>query len=370
MLKYTQMEDEYLYQQIAEAVRRQILQGDLKPGDRLPPLREMARQWGCTLGTVQRAYGELSRQNLVTSRSGQGTHVLETPPVQSGETPLRRAALVHRAEAFLLEVLTAGHSPQEVEQALRMALDRWRTIEQEKPASTGRELRFAGSHDLVIAWLATHMVEIAPGHALQLSFSGSLGGLIALSQGQADLAGCHLWDEDTDTYNIPFVRRLLPGRRFGLLRLADRRLGWILPPGNPHCIQSFHDIAQPGLRMINRQPGSGTRVWLDVSLRQQGIEGQAIAGYADECMTHSAVAQAVAEGRADIALGLEAAARAYGLDFVMLTRESYDLVIPEKMMAHPAVHSLVSWLRQENAKEAIGGFAGYETQTTGTLVWI
>src|SRR5512139_1745777 len=221
------MEEPYLYQKIVAAVRQDILTGRLSPGERLPTVRHMSMQWGCTVGTVQRAYAELARQGLVVSRSGQGTHVVEKPPAQD-ETPLRRALLVHRAEAFLLETLTAGYTPGEVESALRLALDQWRAISTSPEPTEEGVLRFAGSHDLALTWLAAHFPAadeqaMLPRLTLQLGFAGSLGGLIALQQGRADLAGCHLWDEATDTYNAPYIRRLLPGQRVALLTLAYRR---------------------------------------------------------------------------------------------------------------------------------------------------
>ncbi len=301
------MEETFLYRQIADVVRREILQGALKPGDRLPSVRTMMTQWNCTIGTVQRAYQELVRQGLVTSRAGQGTRVVEKLPMLN-EIPLRKAALIHRAEAFLLEVLTAGYTPSDVEEAVRQALDRWRVVEQEISRPASQTLRFIGSHDLAVAWLASHFSEIVPGYALQLSFTGSLGGLIALAEGKADLAGSHLWDEETDTYNIAYVRRLLPGKAVALVNLAYRRLGLILTVGNPENIHSISDLARPGLRFVNRQSGSGTRVWLDAALHKFQIDPNGIAGYGLETSTHLEVARTVAEGIADVGLGLEASA--------------------------------------------------------------
>jgi putative molybdopterin biosynthesis protein len=363
------MEEIYLYRQIADSVRRQILHAELKPGDRLPPVREMVARWNCTIGTVQRAYHELARQGLVISHAGRGTQVVDSLPSQD-ETPLRRASLIHRAEAFLLEVLTAGYSPADVEEAVRQALDRWRVVSQATSTPLGEVLVFIGSHDLAVAWLATHFNEIAPGYSLQLNFSGSLGGLIALAEGKADLAGCHLWDEETDTYNLPFVRRLLPGQRVVLVTLARRQLGLIVPPGNPANVQELADLRRPGLRFVNRQPGSGTRVWLDAMLQRQGIQPAAIQGYCDEKMTHTEIANTVAEGLADVGLGLEGAARPYGLGFVPLTQEQYDLVIPAQHFDSPPLQALIKWISSPAARQAISSLAGYETSNTGEVVWL
>lgn len=363
------MDEPYLYQKIAESVRQNVLDGSLKPGDRLPSVREMAARWDCTIGTVQRAYHELAQHGLVVSRSGRGTHIVDDIPTQD-DAPLRKANLVHRAESFLLEVLTAGYTPSEVEGAVQMALDRWRAISIEASAPSGMTVRFAGSHDLAIIWLAAHFEEIDPEYNLQLNFSGSLGGLIALAEGNADIAGCHLWDDRSDDYNQPFVRRLLPGRRSALVTLAHRRLGLILPPGNPAGVQSLQDLTRPELNFANRQSGAGTRVWLDANLKKLHIAPGKIRGYQNEMLTHSELAQAIAEGRADIGLGLEASARALGLDFIFLVSERYDLVIPAECWEHLGIASLRIWLQSPIARSALARLAGYDTRNTGQVQWV
>lgn len=367
------MDSEHLYQQIAETMRRQILTGELKPGDRLPSVREAAEQWSCTVGTIQRAYQELAQAGLITSRAGQGTRVVDRPPLQ-GELPLRRAALIHKAEAFLLETLTGGYQLDEIESAVRMAMDRWRSLAQdptsgEQPASA-HTLRFNGSHDLVLTWLAAHFPEIAPGYKLSLQFSGSLGGLIALAAGQADLAGSHLWDVESDEYNAPFVRRLLPGKRLALVTLAHRRGGLILPEGNPLDLQGLPDLLRPGLRFANRNEGSGTRVWLDAQFHTLALDPTPIDGYTQDFATHSAVAQAVAEARADVGVGLQAAALAYGLHFIPLLRDRYDLVIPAPALDSVPIQSLLTWLRTPTARLEIEKLGGYETTETGQIHWV
>ena len=363
------MEDSPLYQQIVESIRQEILSGKLRPGDRLPSIRSLTNKWDCTPGTVQRAYHELAESGLVVSRPGQGTHVSKKIS-QPDTTPLRRATLVNRAQAFLLEVLTSGYTPGEVETAMRLALDQWRTFGQEDQPPIQGALRFSGSHDLAIAWIAAHFFEIVPGFNLELNFSGSLSGLIALAEGQADIAGCHLWDQETDTYNVPFVRRVLPGRRIALVTMAHRRLGLVLPAGNPAGVKGLADIASRKLPFINRQAGSGTRVWLDAELRRLGIAPEEIKGYTNEKMTHSDVARLVAEGEAEAGIGLEAAALSYHLDFILLTRERYDLVIPEPLFSTPAVQNLIAWLEGKEAWDLFLRLGGYEAQDAGAVEWV
>jgi molybdate-binding protein/DNA-binding transcriptional regulator YhcF (GntR family) len=341
------MEEAYLYQQIAEHTRREILSGALKPGDRLPSVKQMAARWDCTIGTVQHAYRDLARQGLVTSRPGQGTRVVETMPEGAGAgQPLRYAALVNR-----------------------QAMERWRVAERQPSRKDTGSLYFAGSHDPVISWLASHFEEIAPGYTLACEFSGSLPGLLSLAEGRTEMAGCHLLDEESGLYNLPFVRRFFPSQKVALVTLAHRRLGWILPAGNPASVRALADIRGRRLRLANRQPGSGTRVWLDLALRQAGIPPEDILGYQETWMTHSAVARQVAEGRADVGIGLEAAARSYGLDFILLTRERYDLALTQAAMQRAPVKQLLEWMKGPAAREVIEALGGYDTQATGQVEW-
>lgn len=359
-----------LYLQITESIRQEIVYGALQPDDSLPSLRAMAERWRCTVGTVQRAYAELARDGLVTSRFGQGTRVAATAAAAGRAAPLRHAALVNQAERFLLDTLAAGYDAGEVEQALRLALERWQSMAAAQSPAPEQTLRFAGSHDPAISLLAASFDHIAPGWTLEVRFTGSLGGLMALAQGEADMAGCHLWDQASDSYNAPFVQHLLPGRSVALLTLAHRRLGLVTPPGNPRGIAGLADLARSGPRFVNRQRGSGTRVWLDEQLRATGVDVVAVAGYDVEVATHSAVAEAVAVGQADVGLGIEAAALAHGLSFVPLTSERYDLAIPAAVWEQPAVQALAEWVASAAARAAIDALGGYDTAETGRVDWV
>ena len=361
------MDQPHLYQQIVESIRKDILTGQLKPGMPLPPIRKMTQKWDCTAATIQHAYAELARQGLVAGHVGQGTKVVDCLPEQN---PIRRAMLFNRTEAFLLEMMRDRFTPDEIEQSLRVAMDRWRTVSTEPAERSAAVLRFVGSHDPAMALIASHFQNAREGFSLQLSFSGSLGGLIALAQKNADLAGCHLWDETTDTYNEPYVRKLLPGQKVAFLVLAHRRLGLILPPGNPLNLSAISDLSNPGVRFVNRQQGSGTRVWLDAQLHRQGIDPKAISGYSNEKMTHSEVARSIQNDQANIGLGVETAALTFGLDFKLLTTERYDLVIPAENWELASIRSLRDWLSSPDAKTAIANLGGYETGQTASVRWI
>lgn len=363
------MDESFLYKRIAEEIRSKILQGKLQPNDRLPSIRELTRKWGCTPGTIQRAYQELAQQGLIVSRPGRGTHVSgQIDKVQIlASGPLRKATLVHKAESFLLEVLTSGYELPEIQQAFFLAMDHWRSLKDEPAVPTGPTIQFTGSHDAGITWISGHMDEIIPGTNLRLNFTGSLGGLIALAESRADLAGCHLLDSESGTYNLPYIRKLFPGKHMTLIRLAERRIGLILAAGNPLNIQDLKDLTRPGIRFVNRQAGSGTRVWLDTALERLGISGSQIIGYDNEKNTHSEVARDIAEGKADLGLGLESSARAFNLNFIFLTLESYDLVTYTHLAERQPLQKLFQWLASNEGCTAIGNLTGYKNDHTGEM---
>jgi molybdate-binding protein/DNA-binding transcriptional regulator YhcF (GntR family) len=368
--------EDFLYQEIAESLRRRIASGELQAGDKLPPVRSMAKRWDCTPGTVARAYAQLGEEGLVEGHRGGGTRV--TPNALQPRHPIWDwASLVNRADRFLLEAIGSGHTPAQAESALSVAIARWHDLQrtdvpppQPEPPTATATLCFAGSHDMSVELLARMLAEESPKTQLTIEYIGSLGGVMALARGVADVAGTHLWDEATDTYNLPFVRRLLPGRRVALLTLAHRSLGLIVPPGNPQQLKALADLARPDVRLINRQLGSGTRVWLDAQLKAQGISPQSVPGYDREEITHLAIARAVDQAEASVGLGIFAAAAAYGLDFILLTQERYDLVFPGAVWDTPAGQALVSLVRSDRFKEALLALGGYDTDQTGQATWI
>lgn len=364
----------FLYQEIAESLRRRIVAGELQPGDKLPPVRAMAGQWQCTPGTVSRAYAALAQEGLVTSQRGSGTRVTAVLPTTEAGDTWQWATLVNRAEQYLLEAVQSGHPPSRAEAALRLAIARWQEMQQQDaPVATAvprTSLRLAASHDLTLGFLARLLEERAPDVALEIEYVGSLGGLMALARQEADAAGTHLWDEATDTYNLPFVQRVLPGQPLVLLTLARRSLGLMAVPGNPHQLQGLPELARPEIRFINRQPGSGTRVWLDAQLKAMGMATDTIQGYEKEVTTHMAVAYAIKQREADAGLGIYAAAAAYGLAFLPLTYERYELVFPKSVWQKTAVQSLVSLIRSDRFKESVAALGGYDTTETGAERWV
>jgi putative molybdopterin biosynthesis protein len=358
-----------LYLQIANAIRQQILDGELQAGQQLPTVRDLADRWCCAAGTVQRAYNQLSREGFVEGRAGHGTRVTDRLALEerhhAGPT-----ALASEVDAFLRRMQSVGYSPEQIERSLVFGLDRLRAAPEAYSLDAGFQLRFIGSHDPLIAHLSQRLAEADPPYRMQVRYAGSLGGLMALAKGEADLAGCHLWDPDTDSYNQAYVRRLLPGRRVALVTLVHRRLGLIIQPGNPHDIRSLNDLGKEGQRFINRQVGSGTRVWLEAQLQNLGIATDLIEGYETVAHTHADVCAAVAAGQSDVGLSIESAAANYGLEFIPLTVERYDLAIDGQRWDAAPIQSLLGILNQPAFIRLIESLPGYETKQSGAVQWV
>jgi len=218
------------------------------------------------------------------------------------------------------------------------------------------------SHDLAVELLAAEPPEHG---SITPVVTGSLDGLIGVRQGFADIAGCHLLDADTGEYNVPYARHLFPDRDMMLVTLAHREQGLIVPPGNPLALKAVADIASTGARFVNRNRGSGTRVWIDQALHGAGLHGGDITGYDREVDTHTLAAAAVAEGTADVAVGIGAAARRLDLGFVPLFRERYDLVMSDEVYRTEEAGRLIDRLHTREFKRSVSCISGYDSSAMG-----
>ncbi|MBW2142023.1 MAG: molybdopterin biosynthesis protein [Deltaproteobacteria bacterium] len=226
-----------------------------------------------------------------------------------------------------------------------------------------------GSHDNTLDVLADFLKRRDFSIALSSGNVGSLGGLLTLKKGFCHLAGTHLLDTETGAYNVSYIKKHLAGQALRLVNLVTREQGFIVPRGNPKQVKSFEDLTREDVVLVNRQPGSGTRILIDYHLQQKNIDPAQINGYEREEFTHMAVAVDVLSGRADAGVGIFASARALGLDFVPVTVERYDLVIPEKFWEDRKIKLLLEVIRSEEFKEAVLALGGYGVEQTGEVLW-
>jgi molybdate-binding protein/DNA-binding PadR family transcriptional regulator len=219
----------------------------------------------------------------------------------------------------------------------------------------------AASDDPILLRLA----QFAP---IAVHSVGSLGGLYALSQHQADLAGSHLLDLASGEYNIPFVRQLFPEDEILIVNLAWRETGLILAPGNPLSIHGVRDLARREVRLINRSRGTGTRLLLFGKLRDARIDPHSIKGWERVAATHDAVAGAITAGTADVGAGLRAVAHEWHLDFIALNEERYDLIIPRPLFESPRLRPILEKLDSKEFRNVATSYLGYDLSHSGRVI--
>jgi putative molybdopterin biosynthesis protein len=238
-----------------------------------------------------------------------------------------------------------------------------------KPLSAIRNtIVIVGSHDNTLDVLADQLRAGDAALTLSSSHVGSMGGLMAVKRGVCHLAGAHLLDTDTGTYNIAYIQRYLPDTPVRLVNLVMRDQGLIVPKGNPKGITGIADLGREEIRFINRQGGSGTRILLDYRLGQIGLAPEAINGYTNEEFTHMNVAVAVLGGAADAGLGIYAAAKALDLDFIPVVTEQYDLVIPLEHLEAKNIQTLLATIATAEFKRRVEALGGYSTEKTGKVM--
>jgi len=219
--------------------------------------------------------------------------------------------------------------------------------------------------DPALPLVAAHVHRSHPHVSLAWLPAGSLQALRWLREGAVHIAGLHLRDLRTGQDNVPLVRRVLGRRRMVVVGFATWEEGLIVASGNPRGIHEVGDLARADVTMINREEGSGARALLDGALANSGVSPSRIRGYEREAFSHLAVAQAVALGFVDAGVGVRAAARAFGLDFLPLQRERYDLVIPTALMDFPPVQTFLDAARTENVRHDLEAIGEYDTRRLG-----
>lgn len=232
-------------------------------------------------------------------------------------------------------------------------------------ASDGGDVRLAmaASHDMALAALRDRLAQRG-GLKLDLRFEGSLESLCALAKGHCVLAGFHL-AEGLDDAGAAAFHRYLKHQVHTLIGVATRTQGLMVARGNPAQILSLADLTRKGVRIVNRQRGSGSRVEFDQLLSGAGIPADAIDGYLNEEFTHLAVAATIAGGRADAGYGIRAAAAEYDLEFIPLLTERYYLACRTDLLEEPSVVEFIALLNGPEFRQILAGLPGYGSAITG-----
>jgi putative molybdopterin biosynthesis protein len=252
--------------------------------------------------------------------------------------------------------------------ALSEGLDENETTEVEllKPLDEiANTVVMVGSHDLTLDLLANLLGKYYPPLFLSSHSVGSLGGILAIRNGNCHMAGSHLLDPETGEYNFPYIHTYLNGIDVKVIHLVWREQGLFVQRGNPKKVKALDDLLRKDITFVNRQKGSGTRILLDHTLKQRSLDSKQIRGYEREEFTHMAVASTVASGVADAGLGILSAARAMGLDFIPIAKERYDIIIPSIYFEDEKVQKVIETIRSDDFKRTALQMGGYDVSRTG-----
>ena len=213
--------------------------------------------------------------------------------------------------------------------------------------------------------LLAQMVEKDSGVEVVSAAASSKLALEWLKQGKVHVAGAHLEDAKTGEFNLPYVRREFPGEDFSVITFARWEEGLVVAAGNPKGIRGVEDLARKDVGFVNREPGSGSRALLDKLLEKSGVGAGKINGYARVAQGHLAAAYRVLSGEADCCLATRSAARTFGLDFIPLSSERYDLVMRRATLELPAAKAFLDILQRAALRRKLEVLAGYDTSQTG-----
>jgi len=203
---------------------------------------------------------------------------------------------------------------------------------------------------------------------LVLASCSSSQALHWLKEKTIHVAGTHLRDDASGELNLPVVKKLFPRGGYRVMTFAGWEQGLVVARGNPKRIRQVADLVRPDLNFINREPGAGSRFLLDSLLRKQGVVSTAVHGYERIAYGHMPAAWHVHSGEADCCIAVRAAAQVFGLGFVPLVTERYDLIVPESHLDLQTVRIMLDVMSRSSLKRELEALGGYDTSQTGRVV--
>ena len=235
------------------------------------------------------------------------------------------------------------------------------------PAGKGERPFVISGQDVVLDILSNFLYQ--NGLTTDRCYLSSFEGLLALYERKVDAAACHLYAVDEKSFNVPYVRRLIPGVKAVLINVSYRKQGFYVAAGNPKEILGWRDLARRDISILNRRAGSSARILLDGQLMRMNLDPRQIKGYETEMKSHLTMAAAIADGEADLAIGTERISRQIdGLDFIPLLEERYDLVMRRDSMENPAAEMILEILRSAAFKKEIRHFTGNDYRDMGKII--
>ncbi|WJQ83878.1 helix-turn-helix transcriptional regulator [Brevibacillus brevis] len=290
--------------------------------------------------------------------------------IKKGELPAYRVGRQMRVDESDLEAYKAK-AKGEYRQASAVSIPQTGQAQQSaryEQTGIGRNIIISGQ-DVSLDLLAGHLEKKDEAYRPLRSYVGSLNSLVAMYTGKADIVSTHLYDGDTNEYNVPYIRRILCGHRFVVIHMLSRWAGFYVQAGNPKQIKAWSDFTKPGIRMVNREKGSGARTLIEEQFRLAKIAGSDVIGYEREESNHLAVAGVVARREADVGVGIEKAASLVGVEFVPTVCERYDLVLLKNKENEQLIQAVLDVLGSRPFQKELEAVGGYDLSQTGKIMY-
>ncbi|WP_078431593.1 helix-turn-helix transcriptional regulator [Metabacillus halosaccharovorans] len=283
--------------------------------------------------------------------------------LKKGEIPSFKVGRQMRINSKDLDSFISGKKTEPPAETLPPSTSRKNQVN-----DTGTRNLLISGQDMVLDILGKHLESKGNYKALR-SYEGSLNSLLAMYKGECDIVSLHIFDGDTNEYNVPYVRKILIGYQYTIINLISRKAGFMVQKGNPLNITNWPDLNKKNIRLINREIGSGARILLEEQLRIHHLSGSDIAGYDRIETSHLSVASSISSGEADVGVGTEKAAKIVGLDFIPLITERYDLVMINNKENNEILNILTDVLNSASFKKEIQALGDYDISQTGQIIY-
>lgn len=280
--------------------------------------------------------------------------------VKKGEIPVFRVGRQMRMDAGDLAKYIEGHKNKTLSES---------DIKAQPFATKDSPDIVISGQDMILDILGKNIEKHSPSYKILRSYTGSLNSLISMYNGKLSIASLHLYDGDTGEYNLAYVKKVLVGHPYILIRLVSRKAGFYVQEGNPSEIHTWADLKRKNVKLVNREIGSGARTFLDEQLRIHHLSSKSIKGYEHIETSHYSVASAVSTGAADVGVGIEKAAKIVGVHFLPLITEKYDLVMLKTPQNEKLINIVKDILLSPSFRSEIISIGDYDISEMGSIIY-
>lgn len=277
--------------------------------------------------------------------------------IKAGRIPCTRVTGKWLFPNHLIDEWIISHAQKSISKASR------------KDSRAKKYILASGSNDPILDILLSNTKQSHPEIYIFTCNNGSTSGLQLLSDDLTDIAWCHFLDPQSNEHNIPYISSYFNGKDIAVVHLFYREQGFLVSPESPHQVKEFNHLTLPGVVFINRQGGSGTRIFLDYNLQKEGIDPSSIIGYENEVNTHFEIGLAILSGKAHVGIATIAVSKLFGLPFVPIMRESFNMVVTKATFFEKGVQAFIEILNSGDFRQKVKPLGNYDFSKSGNIIY-